>query len=86
MAPYPPSSLAGGIITHCASFFLSVPPDQVRCVEGNQDHFFALKRLRKDHVVQKHQQEHVLMEKRVLQESRCPFIVRWGILTLGLPG
>ncbi|KAJ6661205.1 hypothetical protein lerEdw1_015342 [Lerista edwardsae] len=48
----------------------------VRCVEGSQDHFFALKRLRKDHVVQKHQQEHVLMEKKVLQESCCPFIVR----------
>ncbi|XP_060106997.1 cGMP-dependent protein kinase 2-like isoform X1 [Heteronotia binoei] len=41
-----------------------------------QDHFFALKRLRKDHIVQKRQQEHVLMEKKVLQESRSPFIVR----------
>ncbi|XP_066479952.1 cGMP-dependent protein kinase 2-like [Tiliqua scincoides] len=50
--------------------------DRVRCVEGGQDHLFALKRLRKDHVVQKHQQEHVLMEKKVLQESRSPFIVR----------
>ncbi|KAL7987136.1 hypothetical protein Chor_006055 [Crotalus horridus] len=44
-------------------------------VEG-QDYFFALKRLRKDHVVQKRQQDHVLMEKKVLQQSRCPFIVR----------
>uniref|UniRef100_A0A8C6X2C5 cGMP-dependent protein kinase n=1 Tax=Naja naja TaxID=35670 RepID=A0A8C6X2C5_NAJNA len=43
-------------------------------VEG-QDYFFALKRLRKDHVVQKRQQDHVLMEKKVLQQSRCPFIV-----------
>ncbi|XP_070591068.1 cGMP-dependent protein kinase 2-like isoform X2 [Erythrolamprus reginae] len=44
-------------------------------VEG-QDYFFALKRLRKDHVVQKRQQDHVLMEKKVLQQSHCPFIVR----------
>ncbi|XP_061481930.1 cGMP-dependent protein kinase 1-like isoform X2 [Rhineura floridana] len=48
----------------------------VRCVDEGQDHFFALKRLRKDHVVQKRQQEHVLMEKKVLRQSRSPFIVR----------
>ncbi|XP_067326618.1 cGMP-dependent protein kinase 1-like [Anolis sagrei] len=44
--------------------------------EGLAERLFALKRLRKDHVVQKRQQEHVLMEKRVLLQSRCPFIVR----------
>ncbi|XP_062981579.1 cGMP-dependent protein kinase 2-like [Elgaria multicarinata webbii] len=44
--------------------------------DGAQEGFFALKRLRKDHVVQKRQQDHVLMEKKVLQQSRCPFIVR----------
>ncbi|XP_077782812.1 cGMP-dependent protein kinase 1-like isoform X1 [Podarcis muralis] len=48
----------------------------VRRVEEGQELFFALKRLRKDHVVQKRQQEHVLMEKKVLRQSRCPFIVR----------
>ncbi|XP_020663994.1 cGMP-dependent protein kinase 1 [Pogona vitticeps] len=41
-----------------------------------EERLFALKRLRKDHVVQKRQQEHVLMEKAVLLRSRCPFIVR----------
>ncbi|XP_042302153.1 cGMP-dependent protein kinase 2-like isoform X2 [Sceloporus undulatus] len=44
--------------------------------EGASERLFALKRLRKDHVVQKRQQEHVLMEKQVLLQSRCPFIVR----------
>nr|XP_056708801.1 cGMP-dependent protein kinase 2-like [Euleptes europaea] len=48
----------------------------VRYTNEGEDHFFALKRLRKDHIVQKRQQEHVLMEKKVLQESHCPFIVR----------
>lgn len=36
---------------------------------------FALKRIRKDHVVRKRQQGHVHTEKRVLEQSRCPFIV-----------
>ncbi|KAL8184924.1 UNVERIFIED_CONTAM: hypothetical protein K2H54_032518, partial [Gekko kuhli] len=48
----------------------------VHYTNEGQDHFFALKRLRKDHIVQKRQQEHVLMEKKVLQESHSPFIVR----------
>ncbi|KAJ7341420.1 hypothetical protein JRQ81_005495 [Phrynocephalus forsythii] len=52
----------------------------VRSVEegapSGEERLFALKRLRKDHVVQKRQQEHVLMEKQVLLQSRCPFIVR----------
>ncbi|XP_065446110.1 cGMP-dependent protein kinase 1-like isoform X3 [Chrysemys picta bellii] len=36
---------------------------------------FALKRIRKEHVVRRRQQEHVRTEKRVLERSRCPFIV-----------
>ncbi|XP_053878061.1 cGMP-dependent protein kinase 1-like isoform X2 [Malaclemys terrapin pileata] len=36
---------------------------------------FALKRIRKEHVVRRRQQEHVRTEKRVLEQSRCPFIV-----------
>ncbi|XP_077186469.1 cGMP-dependent protein kinase 2-like [Paroedura picta] len=49
--------------------------DLVRYPHEGHDYFFALKRLRKDHIVQKRQQAHVLMEKKVLQESHCPFIV-----------
>lgn len=48
-----------------------------------EQRLFALKRLRKDHVVQKRQQEHVLMEKKVLLQSRCPFIVRWALRSQG---
>ncbi|KAF7235867.1 cGMP-dependent protein kinase 1 [Varanus komodoensis] len=49
----------------------------VRSVDaGGPERLFALKRLRKDRVVEKRQQEHVLMEKKVLQQSHCPFIVR----------
>ncbi|XP_075770619.1 LOW QUALITY PROTEIN: cGMP-dependent protein kinase 1-like [Pelodiscus sinensis] len=41
-----------------------------------RDQLFALKRIRKDHVVRRQQQEHVHTEKRVLERSRCPFVVR----------
>lgn len=69
-----------------ANSFCSVlsPPPQVRSVAEDPERLFALKRLRKDHVVQKHQQNHVLMEKRVLQQSRCPFIVRWAHRSAGV--
>ncbi|KAM6405825.1 cGMP-dependent protein kinase 1-like [Pluvialis apricaria] len=43
----------------------------VRCHER----LFALKRIRKDWVVQRQQQEHVRTERRVLAGSRSPFIV-----------
>ncbi|XP_019350457.2 cGMP-dependent protein kinase 1 isoform X2 [Alligator mississippiensis] len=36
---------------------------------------FALKRIRKDHVVRTRQQEHVRTERRVLARSHCPFVV-----------
>ncbi|XP_074845264.1 cGMP-dependent protein kinase 2-like [Carettochelys insculpta] len=40
------------------------------------EQLFALKRLCKAKVVQKRQQEHVCMERRVLEQSCCPFVVR----------
>ncbi|KAM9196201.1 cGMP-dependent protein kinase 1-like [Mergus octosetaceus] len=43
----------------------------VRC----REQLFALKRIRKDWVVRTQQQEHVRTERRVLAQSRCPFIV-----------
>ncbi|GAB0185210.1 cGMP-dependent protein kinase 1-like [Grus japonensis] len=43
----------------------------VRC----QERLFALKRIRKDWVVRRQQQEHVRTERRVLAGSRSPFIV-----------
>ncbi|NXG47220.1 KGP2 kinase, partial [Psilopogon haemacephalus] len=45
--------------------------DLVRC----RERLFALKRIRKDWVVQKQQQEHVWTERRVLAGSRSPFVV-----------
>lgn len=49
----------------------STPVPQVRC----RERLFALKRIRKDWVVRTQQQEHVRTERRVLAQSRCPFIV-----------
>ncbi|KAK1170617.1 cGMP-dependent protein kinase 1 [Acipenser oxyrinchus oxyrinchus] len=39
-------------------------------------HYFALKQISKKHIVSKQQQEHVLLERRILQEVQCNFIVR----------
>ncbi|KAH1173259.1 hypothetical protein KIL84_017098 [Mauremys mutica] len=47
---------------------------RVELVRG-RGQLFALKRIRKEHVVRRRQQEHVCTEKRVLERSRCPFIV-----------
>ncbi|XP_054036137.1 cGMP-dependent protein kinase 1-like [Dryobates pubescens] len=41
-----------------------------------RERLFALKRIRKDRVVGKQQQEHVRTERRVLAGSRSPFVVR----------
>ncbi|XP_030410894.1 cGMP-dependent protein kinase 1-like [Gopherus evgoodei] len=47
---------------------------RVELVRG-RGQLFALKRIRKEHVVLRRQQDHVRREKRVLERSRCPFIV-----------
>ncbi|NXX40673.1 KGP1 kinase, partial [Tricholaema leucomelas] len=46
--------------------------DLVQC----RERLFALKRIRKDWVVRKQQQEHVWTERRVLAGSHSPFVVR----------
>ncbi|KAM9240597.1 LOW QUALITY PROTEIN: cGMP-dependent protein kinase 2-like [Leptosomus discolor] len=43
----------------------------VRC----RERLFALKRIRKDRVVQRQQQDHIRTERRVLAGSRSPFVV-----------
>ncbi|XP_067406606.1 cGMP-dependent protein kinase 1-like isoform X2 [Emydura macquarii macquarii] len=48
---------------------------RVELVRGREQ-LFALKRIRKAHVVRRGQQGHVHTEKRVLERSRCPFVVR----------
>ncbi|XP_064622195.1 cGMP-dependent protein kinase, isozyme 1-like isoform X2 [Lineus longissimus] len=37
---------------------------------------FALKCLKKKHIVETRQQEHIYSEKKIMMESRCPFICR----------
>ncbi|MGH0144655.1 UNVERIFIED_CONTAM: hypothetical protein FKN15_003985 [Acipenser sinensis] len=39
-------------------------------------HYFALKQISKKHIVSKQQQEHVMLERHILQEVQCNFIVR----------
>ncbi|KAG8435073.1 hypothetical protein GDO86_013148 [Hymenochirus boettgeri] len=42
----------------------------------DEDMTFALKCIKKKHVVDTHQQEHVYWEKNILQQINCPFIIR----------
>ncbi|XP_065072407.1 cGMP-dependent protein kinase 1-like isoform X2 [Rhopilema esculentum] len=37
---------------------------------------FALKQLKKKHIVETRQQDHIMSEKRIMSEAHCPFIVR----------
>ena len=37
---------------------------------------FALKTMKKHHIVETRQQEHIMSEKRILEESNCDFIVK----------
>ncbi|XP_071953557.1 cGMP-dependent protein kinase 1-like isoform X2 [Antedon mediterranea] len=40
------------------------------------DKTYALKQLKKKHIVETRQQEHIMSEKKIMLESRCDFIVR----------
>lgn len=42
----------------------------------DQKRTFALKQLKKKHIVETRQQDHIMSEKRIMSESHCPFIVR----------
>ena len=37
---------------------------------------FALKQLKKKHIVETRQQDHIMSEKRIMSEAHCQFIVR----------
>lgn len=37
---------------------------------------FALKQLKKHHIVETRQQEHIMNEKRIMIDSRCEFITK----------
>ena len=37
---------------------------------------FALKQLKKKHIVETRQQDHIMSEKRIMSEANCAFIVR----------
>ncbi|XP_050394638.1 cGMP-dependent protein kinase 1 isoform X4 [Patella vulgata] len=51
---------------------------RVELVQINNDHSkaYALKILKKHHIVETRQQEHIMNEKRIMSEARCAFIVR----------
>jgi len=38
---------------------------------------FALKCLKKKHIVDTRQQEHIFSEKKIMLDARCPFIARY---------
>lgn len=43
---------------------------------ANDKRTFALKQLKKKHIVETRQQDHIMSEKRIMSESNCQFIVR----------
>lgn len=43
----------------------------------NEDATFALKRIKKAHVVENKQEEHIHSERRILTEVNSPFIIKW---------
>ncbi|XP_077999493.1 cGMP-dependent protein kinase 1-like isoform X1 [Glandiceps talaboti] len=45
-------------------------------IRGDNVRTFALKQLKKKHIVETRQQEHIMSEKRIMSEARCEFIVR----------
>ena len=55
-------------------FFCFLVLSQVRVDGRNQT--YALKQLKKKHIVETRQQEHIMSEKKIMLESRCMFIVR----------
>lgn len=46
------------------------------CIGKEKSKTFALKKLKKQHIVDTRQEEHILNEKRIMQKARCDFIVR----------
>lgn len=59
-------------------------------VNSDASKTYALKILKKHHIVETRQQEHIMNEKTIMIESRCDFIVRyWAcprLHLLGVPG
>ena len=49
-------------------------------VQQNKDRTrtFALKCLKKKHIVDTRQQEHIFSEKKIMLDARCPFIARYS--------
>ena len=45
---------------------------------ANDKRTFALKALKKHHIVETRQQDHIMSEKKIMMEANCHFIVRWG--------
>ena len=50
-------------------------------VQNNKDKTksYALKCLKKKHIVDTRQQEHIFSEKEILLNARCPFIARYSV-------
>lgn len=45
-------------------------------IKDDNSRTFALKEMRKQHIVETRQQEHILNEKKIMAEARSNFIVR----------
>jgi cGMP-dependent protein kinase len=47
------------------------------CALGDKARTFALKALKKKHIVDTRQQEHIFAERNIMMETRCEWIVRY---------
>ena len=51
-------------------------------IKNDSSKTYALKQLKKHHIVETRQQEHIMNEKRIMSESKSDFIVRYDVSTL----
>ena len=63
-----------------ANFKTASPKGLVNSLQvqlANDNRTFAMKTLKKHHIVETRQQEHIMNEKRIMMEANSPFIVRY---------
>lgn len=61
------------------AFFYVALSFQVQ-INNDESRTFALKIMKKHHIVETRQQEHIMNEKKIMSESRSDFVVRYSIL------
>ena len=77
------TSLVTYLCTYCTVYgvIAIISLSQVQ-LKGDRTKTFAIKCLRKKHIVDTRQQEHIFSEKQIMLKGRCSFIARYVLNTL----